>query len=130
MTSMMDVLPTFARLAGARLPTDRKLDGADAWPVLAGTTGKPPRESFLYYRGLQLEAVRQGPWKLHLATGELYHLVDDIGESNNIAAAHADVAQRLRSLADSVDADLGLTGIGPGCRPLGRAKNPQPLIAP
>lgn len=24
--------------------------------------------------------------------------------------------------------DLGTEGIGPGCRPLGRVKNPQPLI--
>jgi arylsulfatase A-like enzyme len=126
---MMDVLPTFVRLAGARLPADRKLDGVDLWPVLAGSEGQPPRDRFLYYRGLQLEAVRQGPWKLHLAKGELYHLGEDIGEARNVATANPDVVQRLRSLAESCDGDLGRTGIGPGCRELGRVKNPQPLIA-
>ncbi len=34
-TSMMDLLPTLANLAGAALPDDRKWDGVDQWPVLA-----------------------------------------------------------------------------------------------
>jgi hypothetical protein len=28
----------------------------------------------------------------------------------------------------SMSSDLGAEGIGPGCRPLGRVKNPQPLM--
>ena len=95
-TSMMDILPTFVRLAGARLPTDRKLDGVDQWPVLAGESSPPPpRDTFHYFRGLQLEAIRHGPWKLHLTKGELYNLGNDIGEATNIASAHADIVERL-----------------------------------
>ena len=30
----MDLLPTFAKLAGAELPADRVIDGKDIWPVL------------------------------------------------------------------------------------------------
>ncbi|MBL9188519.1 MAG: sulfatase [Opitutaceae bacterium] len=129
MTSMMDVLPTFARLAGAKLPADRKLDGVDVWPVLAGNPATPPRDTFHYFRGLVLEAVRSGPWKLHLAKGELYDLGDDLGESRDVAAAHADQVQRLRAIAETMRGDLGLDGVGPGCRPAGRVENPQPLIA-
>ncbi len=139
-TTMMDILPTLARLAGAKVPTDRKIDGVDVWPVLTGSAdSKPPREEFLYFRGLALEAVRSGPWKLHLAAGDqpgkksaiagqLFNLTDDIGETTNVAAAHPDVVQRLQSLAKSTHSDLGESGIGPGCRAMGRVANPKPLI--
>ncbi|MDX1929151.1 MAG: sulfatase [Pirellulaceae bacterium] len=140
MTSMMDMLPTFAKLGGAELPTGRKLDGVDIWPVLAGDPEVPPRDTFFCYRGLNLEAVRSGPWKLHLALADnagtekgrprpqLFHLGHDVGEKNDLAAAQPEVVARLQALAQSMKGDLGLEGIGPGCRPLGRVANPQPLI--
>lgn len=128
-SSMMDVLPTFAALAGAKLSPDRKIDGVDQWPAFVGTPAKSPRDSLCYFRGLSLEAVRSGPWKLHLAKGELYHLGDDIAESHNVAAQHADEVKRLRGVAEAMRGDLGTEGIGPGCHELGRVPNPQPLIA-
>jgi arylsulfatase A len=132
-TSMMDVLPTFARLAGAKVPADRKIDGVDLWPVLLGdTTAKPPRDHFFYFRGLELDAVRSGPWKLHLAKDkqapQLYHLGNDIGEAKNVAAEHPEEVRRLKEFAATMKDDLGLQGKGPGCRPVGRVENPQPLI--
>ncbi len=129
-TANPDVLPTFARLAGAPLPAGRRLDGVDLSPVLTGNPATPPRDSFLFYRGLSLEAVRSGPWKLHLAKGELYHLGNDIGEATNVAGAHPDVVRRLTALADATAADLGRDGTGPGVRPLGRVAEPLPLLAP
>jgi arylsulfatase len=60
----IDLLPTFARLIGAPLP-QAKLDGLDVWPLLAGDTAKSPRDTFLYYSGDELQAVRRGQWKLH-----------------------------------------------------------------
>ncbi len=126
---MMDVLPTFVTLAGGRIPTDRTIDGGDIWPILAGLPGaKSPHDTFYYFRGLKLEAVRHGPWKMRLAKKELYHLENDIGESRNVAAAHPDVVQRLEALAASIDSDLGRTGIGRGCRPLGKVDSAAPLI--
>jgi arylsulfatase A len=127
-TTMMDVLPTFARLAGATVPADRKIDGVDLWPILAGNPARAPRESFYYFRGLALEAVRSGPWKLHLAKGELYDVHDDLGEAKDVAAAHPDVVKKLRGLAEAMGSDLGLDGMGPGVRALGRVANPQPMI--
>lgn len=129
-TSMMDILPTFAKLAGASVPTDRKLDGVDVSPVLLGTAGaKAPREEFFYFSGFNLQAVRSGPWKLHLGSKQLYNLESDIGESKDVAADQPDVVRRLQALAQTMAGDLGLDGIGPGCRPLGRVDNPKPAVA-
>lgn len=129
-TAHLDWLPTFAALAQAELPA-RKLDGKDVSPLLLGQAGATGRESFHYYRGFKLEAVRSGPWKLHLDKAELYHLGEDIGEAANVAARHPAEVARLRALADAMQADLGLDGAtAPGVRPLGRVANPQPLIAP
>ncbi|MCA9165378.1 MAG: sulfatase, partial [Planctomycetales bacterium] len=128
-TSMMDVLPTLAKLSGASLPNGRKLDGVDMESVLIGPAADAgPRDTFCYYRGLNLQAVRVADWKLHLASGELYNLNSDIGEQTNVADKHPDVVQRLRSVADATRDDLGVEGLGPGCRPLGRVKRPLPLI--
>jgi arylsulfatase A len=127
---MIDVLPTFAKLAGATLPEDRKLDGGDLWPLLAGVAdAQSPHEAFYYYRGLKLEAVRAGAWKLRLADGQLYHLDSDIAESTDVARDNPDEVRRLRALAQRMENDLGADGIGPGCRPLGRVADAQPLIA-
>jgi len=145
-TAMFDVLPTLVHLAGSNVPTDRKLDGEDIWPALTGEPGaKHPHEVFYFYRGLTLEGVRAGPWKLRLAAAnqpavknaqaqvavaqdQLYNLDSDIGESKDVATENPGEMARLRALADAMKEDLGLTGIGPGVRPLGRVANPQPLI--
>ena len=129
-TGMMDVLPTLVTLAGDILPTDRKFDGANLAPLLLFGTpdAKPVREVFCFYRGLKLEAVRSGSWKLHLEQGALYNLETDIGETNSVASANSEMVAKLRSIADQMQDDLGLEGIGPGCRPLGNVSNAQPLI--
>lgn len=126
-TAMMDILPTFVKLAGGTVPTDHKIDGGDIMPLLTGQAGaKTPHDTFLYYRGLKLEGVRSGPWKLRL--GELYNLEKDISESTNVAAQNPEVVQRLQSLMTATDGDLGSDNYGPGVRPLGKVENPQPII--
>ncbi len=128
-TGMMDVLPTFVKLAGGQVPTDRKIDGGDIWPLLTGASeAKPPHEVFYFFRGLKLEAVRSGSWKLHLVKTELYDLAKDIGEASNVAAANPEVVQRLQALAETMKSDLGTEGVGPGCRPMGRVADPKPWI--
>jgi len=128
-TSMMDILPTFVKLAGGSTPADRKIDGGDIWPILAGDpNATSPHETFYYFRGFNLQAVRNGPWKLHLAKGDLYNLENDIGESRDVAKNHPEVVGRLRHLADQTRDDLGTTDIGPGCRRLGEVQNARPLI--
>jgi arylsulfatase A-like enzyme len=127
-TSNMDLVPTFTKLAGGSLPTDRKLDGHDIWPLLSGQMKETPYEAFYYFQANKLNAVRSGPWKLELASGKLYNLDGDIGEATDVAAANPDVVKRLQTLAEKMDADLGADGVGPGCRPPGRVENPRPII--
>ena len=128
-TSHMDWLPTFAQLAGTQAPTERKIDGVNIWAVIRGSDATTaPRSSFHYFRGHQLQAVRHNAWKLHLKSGELYNLLTDIGESNNVAALHPEVVAELRDMAEQMDADLGIERLGPGCRPLGRVTTAVPLI--
>ena len=125
-TSHMDLLPTFAALAGAPLPEGRVLDGVDLTPALIGDGA--PREVFHYFRGAKLEAIRRNQWKLHLAKGELYDLNADLGEATNLAATQPGVVEELRALAAAVEPDLGTTEFGPGCRPLGRISQATPLL--
>ncbi len=133
-TTTMDWLPTIAHLVGAEPPSDRKLDGVDVWTVLSGETDQlgasssGPRTEFLYFRSLNLQAIRQGAFKLRLEENELYNLDQDIGESQDVAASHPEIVAKLRQRADEVDADLGRQGIGPGCRPLGRVSEARPLM--
>lgn len=130
-TAHMDWLPTFAALAHSSLPTSRKIDGMDISPILLGQKDAVGHEVFHYYHGYHLQAVRSGPWKLHLGKNELYNLDNDLRESKNVAADHTDIVAQLQKHAEAMKADLGdKTKDAPGVRPLGRVENPQPLIAP
>lgn len=106
--SAMDLLPTFAKLAGAEVPTDRVIDGKDIWPVL--TQGaSTPHEAFFYHRTNNLHAVRSGNWKLHIEEGkptELYNLESDIGETNNVLEKNPDVVNRLLPYIEAFEIDL------------------------
>jgi hypothetical protein len=56
-------------------------------------------------------------------------VVDDIGETTDLAAQHSETVKRLQALVAKMDADLGLSGLGPGVRPPGRVEHPHPLLA-
>lgn len=61
---MLDILPTFAALAGGKVPADRKIDGADVWPHLADVpNAKPAHETFYYYRGFRPWGTGRGDAK-------------------------------------------------------------------
>ena len=120
----MDLLPTFANLAGAEVPTDRVIDGKDVWPVLAGESSSP-HEVFFYHRGNNLRAVRSGRWKLHVDGGnplQLYDLENDIGERTNVLKSHPDVVKRLMGHL-KVFAD----DIAENHRPAAFVADPKPL---
>ncbi|MHB8519182.1 MAG: sulfatase family protein [Limisphaerales bacterium] len=143
----MDLLPTFAKRAGADVPKDRIIDGRDIWPVMTHpTTAKTPHEAYFYYWGRELQAVRSGNWKLHLhhtyATPDppghggqpgryvsrqigvaLFDLEHDLSEIRDVAAWHPDVVRRLEALAEKCRADMGDSATkqtGKNVRPPGR----------
>lgn len=141
-SSTMDLLPTFSRLAGGREPQDRIIDGRDILPLMVGAEGaESPHEAFYYYFMSQLRAVRSGKWKLHLGldpmlekwngkpTGKceaaLYDLKTDIGEKKNVIDAHPGVVKKLMALAQKARKDIGdYQQKGTGCRASGWVENP------
>ena len=129
-TSTMDLLPTFAALAGGTPPQDRILDGRDISPILLGEPGaRSPHEAFYYYSGPNLRAVRSGPWKLH-ASGELYNLAEDIGETTDRSAEQPEVVSRLAGYLETAREDLGDGDERPGknVRAAGHNAEPKFLI--
>jgi len=141
----MDILPTLAKLAGAEPASERRIDGHDIWPLIAGEPGaRSPHEALFFYWGQQLQAIRSGPWKLHVAhpypvpdpPGQggargrmrtdkigraLFNLDVDVGETTEVSAQHPDVVERLEALMEECRADLGDTDRkGTGVREPGR----------
>ncbi len=135
-TGMFDILPTFAALAGGQVPTDRKIDGVNIWPQLSGDSqAKPAHETFYYYRGLWLEAVRHGEWKLQLPSEKnpsvkpvLYNLTTDIGEATDVAAENPKIVAQLQALVVAIKDDLGVNGAAPGSRALGKVEKAKPIM--
>jgi len=130
--STMDLLPTLAKLASAKAPTDRVIDGHDISALMHGEKGATsPTKAFYYYQQTHLQAVRSGKWKLHLAHPTdpnwelawvshvdakdvlsikkpmLFDLEADIGETTDVADKHPDVVTRLTALADWAREDIG-----------------------
>ena len=146
----IDFLPTFVSLAGGSVPDQPEIDGRNISPLLLGQAAELPDDVFFYYNYNDLDAVREGPWKLalrpqmevvkyHGAGGQifppdaatsaprLYNLDHDIGEKTNVAAQNPDVVARLTVLYKAMSAKLGNGKPGPGVRPPGIVDNPQML---
>jgi len=130
----IDVLPTFAKLAGTEAPKDRVIDGVDIRHLFAGRFEEADDDRvFRYYFINHLQAVRQGRWKLHLPRPAnppwlgpfsvnrhihpsdwieikepfLVDLENDPGETRSVAGEHPQVVARLLKLAEEARADIG-----------------------
>lgn len=98
----LDVLPTFAALAGAGVK--HAVDGHDVSAVLLGKEGARSPRTKLYslygYKQNRQESFREGRWKLHLATPpQLFDLNENMAEATDVAARHPEVVQRLSTAA-------------------------------
>ena len=123
LATTMDLLPTFAHLAGGKSPNDRTIDGKNIAPLLFGEeNGKSPYEAFFYYQLDQLHAVRSGDWKLflpleaparhpHFRKGPtpplLFNVAKDVACENDVAAKNPDIVAKLTALAEAARKDLG-----------------------
>jgi arylsulfatase A-like enzyme len=65
LVSTLDILPTVAALTGAALPP-LPPDGVDLNPLLTGRSATVPRDAFLYFNDVYLQAARMENWKLHV----------------------------------------------------------------
>ena len=117
--STLDLMATFASIAGGELPKDRKLDSYDlSGALLKGQSS--PRQEMFFWTEASLHAVRQGPWKLHvkarepvnygkqavLAKPELYHLERDLSEKFDVADKYPEVVERLMLQMREHQADI------------------------
>jgi len=127
--SAMDLLPTFAGLADAKLPQDRIIDGKDVSSLLLGKkNAQSPHEAFFYFQKKDLRAVRSGKWKM-FEDGRLYNLRKDIGETKDISQSHPEVVKRLTNYLKKARKDLGDKDEGgKNCRPPGIVENPEPIL--
>jgi arylsulfatase A len=136
--SSLDFLPTFCHLATTKPPADLKLDGANFLPALDGHEIQRSRALFwCYFNALNEHrvAMRDGPWKLlakldygklpkfenindrnvdsirsaKLTDFELYHVTEDIGESENLFEQQADQAAALKNKLEAIYHDLSKT---------------------
>ncbi|MBL8825175.1 MAG: sulfatase [Planctomycetia bacterium] len=126
----IDILPTLAKLTGASLPT-HPIDGKDIMPLLTSFGAKSPHEALNYFWDRELQAVRSGPWKLHLPhryqtlkgkpgkdgkpdayevkqlEKSLFNIENDPEEKNNLLALYPDVVVKLMRYVDAARKDLG-----------------------
>lgn len=104
----IDLLPTFANLAGFDVPSDRKIDGIDQTDLLFGKSDTG-RDHFYFNKA----GIRQGKWKFLKADAhfhgyakdddrpkadELYDLEVDLGEQDNLAEKHPEKVAELKAL--------------------------------
>ncbi|MBL7648827.1 MAG: arylsulfatase [Candidatus Hydrogenedentes bacterium] len=106
-----DFLPTAGALAGVRPP--QNIDGVNVLPTLLGGVQPSLQSRFLYWEthegGALAQAVRWGQWKA-VRYGiqeplELYNLNEDVEETKNVAADHADVVTRIEKYLETARTD-------------------------
>lgn len=117
--SQVDFLASFAGLAGQKVPAGAAPDSVDVLPALLGRS-RTARRSLVEYAGTL--ALIEGDWKL-IAPGDgpamntntgtelgndpqpqLFHLADDPGEKQNVAAQHPDKVREMTALLDRIRA--------------------------
>jgi arylsulfatase len=62
--ALVDLYPTLAGVAGARVPDDRMIDGVDQTALLLGRSDRSARESALFFSGRTLLAVKWRRFKV------------------------------------------------------------------
>ncbi|SKB50167.1 sulfatase-like hydrolase/transferase [Sphingopyxis flava] len=95
LTGHIDIFATIAAAAGAKMPTDRVMDGEN---ILAG----PAAREALYWRSGDYRAVRAGDWKLQVTKRpekvRLYNLATDPTEQHDLAAEEPERVAQLRAM--------------------------------
>jgi arylsulfatase A len=131
----MDFFPTFSKLAGEAVSTERIIDGHDVSGLMFDEADYSANDTFHYYAQNRLEAIRVGDWKLHFQKGdteisELYHLREYVSETTNRYSERPDIVAVLSQKAQAIREDIGDEAcgiVGKNIRPIGQVDNPKPL---
>lgn len=114
----IDIMPTILAAIGAELPVDRVYDGKNILPAITGELLKPIHDE-LYFDGNDGHwAVREGAWKLVCTKQgqlELYNLVEDVSEQNNLSAQQENKVEKLKAKYEKWRSEMG--------KPMGKPKS-------
>lgn len=106
-SAQYDLMATLADITGQKAPAN---DGLSMLPTMLGKSQNQKKHAFLYFeypeKGGQV-AIRMGDWKgvrvqvrqQAQAPWQLYNLKSDIGEKNDVAAAHPEVVKQMAAIA-------------------------------
>ncbi len=123
--STLDILPTFAALAGAPMP-ENPVDGKNVWDLICGKPGATnPHEYYPFTIGRRFEGILSGDgkWKLHLPHPyrtlvepgndgmpgkyrqakcplSLFDMENDPMEKENVIEKFPEVAEKMKTLAE------------------------------
>ena len=122
----LDILPTFAHLAGASLP-ENPIDGKNVWNIIRGDAkAKNPHAYYPFTIGGNFQGILSGDgkWKLHVPHGyrtlvkagkdgfpgpykqqkielALFDMANDPHESKNVLKEFPEVADKMKKMAES-----------------------------
>ena len=112
-----DIMATLAEILQLSLPDNAAEDSISFLPLLKGGTGTG-RMNGVSCSAAGVPAVRMGPWKYISGNpgrgnaekktsmgdqgGHLYHLSEDLGETNNLAAAMPEKVKEMQALLETI----------------------------
>lgn len=111
----IDIAPTLLELAGAAPPEEVRIDGTSFAPLLRGEDFRAPDRTlhFQWHRGdepVPFRSCAAVGERYKLVNGdELYDLVEDVGETTNIAGEHPEIVAEMRSGYEEWLADVSST---------------------
>ncbi len=132
----VDMFTTLALAGGAKVPTDRLIDGMDMSAFLLGEAEGSGRDTILCIQGNRLQAVKWRQWKMHLFQQDemmsrwtpynmphLHNLEWDPREEHEVGFPHAWVAHPMAAAAGAF---LKTLAIEPPIKP----GTPDPYLPP
>lgn len=99
--SALDFYPTFARLADAKIPEGKELDGKNIWDnFLAGKNTHQDESIFVLRHRLKFSdvGVRKNQYKalkIYNQSWKLYDVVNDMGEKNDLSSQYPDILKDM-----------------------------------